>query len=67
MANHYGSLEVQVKKIRSALEVITPPEPDDEFETQRRSVMGEMDKLENYVHGRVTGDGSIQTSTVPGD
>lgn len=64
MAKSYEALEGQVKKIRSTVERITPPEPDDEFETHRRNVMSEMDKFQDYIHGRVTGDGSIQTPTV---
>jgi hypothetical protein len=67
MARNYSRLEQQVKKIRSTIERITPPSPDDEFEDQRQSVLKEMDKFEAYIHGRVTGDGSLQVMQVPGE
>lgn len=61
MASNYTKLKVQVDKIRGALEKITPPQPDDEFEDLRRSCFPPFDRMDAYINGRITGDGSAQT------
>lgn len=64
MADSYSKLKAQHDKIRSTYERITPPTPDDEFETLRRSVYQEMDRVEGYLQGRISGDGSIQAPSI---
>lgn len=60
MSKSYGGLQRQVTKVREAMEKLTPPGPDDEFEDLRRSTLQSFDKVQTYLHGRVTGDGGIQ-------
>lgn len=64
MAKSYTSLQLQCTKIHNALNKVVPPKPDDEFEDLRREVSKHLDKLNNYLQGRVTGEGSSQTPVV---
>lgn len=59
MAKSYTGLKKQHDKVRTVFEGLTPPAPDDEYEDLRRSVYREMDKMDQYLTGRVTGDGSV--------
>lgn len=64
MAKSYTALRDQQQKIRRTYERISPPQPDDQFETLRASVLKEFDRVEKYLQGRVTGDGSMETSEI---
>lgn len=64
MAKTYGSLSRQLAKIRSAMEKVTPPKPDDEFEELKGSTLKHLEPLETYVHGRDTGEGSLNAPEV---
>lgn len=46
-------------KIRSASEKVTPPVPSDEFEDLKINLYGAFDRLEAFVNGQVTGEGSM--------
>lgn len=59
MAKTYGGLSLQLAKIRSALEKVTPPGPDDEFEDLKANTLKHLEPIETYVHGRDTGEGSL--------
>jgi hypothetical protein len=53
MAQSWSSLQVQMKKIRMALEKPTPPEPDDEFEAIRSGLLAEHKKAEDYLSHKI--------------
>lgn len=59
MASSWESLHKQHEKIRSAIETRTPPAPSDEYESLRGEVLKHFDKMQTFVTGQVTGDGSV--------
>jgi len=59
LASSYESLKVQTDKIRGALERITPPEPNDEFEALRVEILSRFDKANEWLVGQITGEGSM--------
>ena len=59
MAKSWEGLKKQQDKIRSVQEGITPPQPSDEFESLRSEVLKHMGKLDSFLVGQVTGDGSV--------
>lgn len=61
MANTYETLQRQVGKVNDVLMRLTPPQPDDEFESLRGEIKRHVDKLDVYLEGRVTGEGSLST------
>ena len=61
MAKTYGGLKLQLDKIRGAVEKITPPQPDDEFEDLKGNLLKHLEPIETYVNGRDSGEGSLST------
>jgi len=53
VAATWTNLNIQQKKIRMALEKLTPPEPDDEYEATRRHTIDAMKKQEDYVSSTI--------------
>lgn len=59
MAKSFEALKQQQDKIKRVQETITPPTPSDEFEALRAEVLKHMSKLDNFLVGQITGDGSV--------
>lgn len=59
MAKSWEVLKKQHDKVRKAAESLTPPQPSDEYESLKGEVFKHMDKLDSYLNGQITGDGSV--------
>lgn len=59
MASSWEVLKKQHDKIRKALERVTPPQPSDEYEALKGEVFKDLDKVDSYLHGQITGEGSV--------
>jgi hypothetical protein len=53
MASTWTNLQIQTRKIRGAVERLTPPIPDDEFEGQRKHTIDALKKQEDYVSSAI--------------
>lgn len=61
MAKTYEGLQRQHRKISSAIEGLAPPQPDDEYEELRREVLKATARVDTYLEGRVSGEGTLST------
>ncbi len=59
MAKTWAGLKRQHDKIKDALESVTPPAPSDEYEALKGEVFKHMGKLDNFLTGQITGEGSV--------
>jgi hypothetical protein len=59
LAKSYESLKVQTDKVKEVLGKLTPPEPSDEFESLRTEILARFDKLDEFLVGQITGEGSL--------
>lgn len=55
MAKTWQGIEKQINKIKTVTQDLTPPVPDDEFETARRFATEALNTLERYCRIRHTG------------
>jgi hypothetical protein len=57
VAGSWSNLQVQGRKVRGALEKLTPPEPDDQFEAKRKDVLDKFTELEDYLSHKIASGG----------
>lgn len=55
MAGSWEVLEKQINKVKTVLTNLTPPEPDDDFENERRTAIEKLNDTEKYARVRHTG------------